>query len=181
MKNTTWFLYALVSDISWDNAYHSLVQKEFPGKEFLGLIGAKPMKGLWSKNPCSYDPCVWRLQEEREIPGPAGSAELRKPQVLNQNDTFLSAKEFTYSNFILSSLVLNLGRARPSWPRKTLHAFTWEKITSTLSYNQAASIYWVMIACQQRAVTTLWCSEIDMQSREIDLGVIYILVREEVL
>lgn len=38
-----------------------------------------------------------------------------------------------------------------------------------------------MIACQQHAVSTLWCSKLDMQSREIDLGVIYILVREEVL
>lgn len=37
-----------------------------------------------------------------------------------------------------------------------------------------------MIACQQHAVSTLWCREIDMQSRETDLGVIYILGREGV-
>lgn len=93
----------------------------------------------------------------------------------------LSSKEFAGSNFIPFLSGLNLGRARPSWPRKALCAFTWEKITSILSYNQAASIHWVMIACQQRAVSTLWCREKDMQSREIDSGVIYILVREEEL
>ena len=121
------------------------------------------------------------MEEEVAIPEQEVSAELIKQQMPNKNYTVLSSKEFTYTNFILFSLVLNFGRTRPSWPRKALYAFTWKKITSILSYNQAASIYWVMIACQQHAVSTLWCRERDMQSREIDLGVIYILVREEAL
>lgn len=104
-----------------------------------------------------------------------------KQQMLNKNYTVLSFREVTCSNFILFFIALNLERARPSWPRKTLCAFPWKKIISVLSYKQAASIYWVMIACQQHAVSTLWCREIDMQSRETDLGVIYILVREGVL
>lgn len=122
-----------------------------------------------------------RKEGEVAVSEGEGCARLIKQQRPNTNYTVLSSKEFTYSNFILFSLVLNFRRARPSRPRKALYAFTWEKITSILSYNQAASIYWVMIACQQHAVSTLWCREIDMQRREIDLGVIYILGREQVL
>ena len=121
------------------------------------------------------------MEGEGAILEQEGNAQLIKQQILNKNYTVLSSKEFPYSNFLLFSLVLNFGRARPSWPRKTLYAFTWKKITSILFYNQAAHIYWVMIACQQHAVSTLWCREIDMQSREIDSGVICILVRGEAL
>jgi len=54
------------------------------------------------------------MEGEGAIPEQEGNVQLIKQQILNKNYTVLSSKEFTYSNFLLFSLVLNFGRARPS-------------------------------------------------------------------
>lgn len=147
MRNITGTFYFPVSDTSRENTLSSKFKN--PTDERLSLF--------WVK--CQYNGYMifksviveWKT-EIKEKPNTNVSL-LMVTQVWRERSTFLrqyAANKTADNQQRLYSRLLQLypflsifefRKGRPSWPSKALYSFTWKKITSISSHNQAASIY----------------------------------------